>query len=219
MLIKFKGLLMACGLLVAVFPFRHLAVASQQRSVPSTEDYEQTLDLLFPQAPADLPGGHLEFALRFEPSHAAESEVVILWDRGEFHAIEYKVAKGNLLAKLIEQHDRNGKIDKGSAGKAIEVQSRYLKIAPERHKRLLSEFFGSLSRTAAAMNDAHKKAERDNGAIAVLDGTTYRLTYKGYPADVSLMFQDVSADSREKSKFEIVNWMNRIHEEVSKNEQ
>lgn len=219
MFIKGKSLLLACGFLVAVFPLRHPAVASQQSSVPSSEDYEQTLDLLFPQTPADLPDARLEFALRFEPSHGGESEVVILWDRGAFHAIEYTVTKGNLWTTLIAQRDRNGRIDKSSAAKAIEVRKKHLRITPERHEQLLSEFFDSFSKTAAAMNDAHKKAEQNNGAIAVLDGTTYRLTYRGYPADISLMFQDVSANSRQDSRFELIDWMNRIHEELSTSEQ
>lgn len=218
MIWKTRFLLLLYGLLAMMFPPVHRPAAPQHQGVPSTEDYEQTLDLLFPQSPADFPDAHLEFALRFEPSQAAESEIIVLWDRAGVHAIEYTVTKGNVWATLIEQRDRSGKIDKSSAPKAIEVRRKHIKITPERHKQLLSEFFDSLRDTAVAMNDAHKKTEQDNGAIAVLDGTTYRLTYRGYPADISLLFQDVNANSLEKSRFKIIDWMNRIREEVNKNQ-
>ena len=126
------------------------------------------------------------------------------------------VTKGNLWATLIEQRDRNGKIDESSAAKAIEVHRRHVRIPPERHKELLSEFFGSLYETAAQMRDANKKAEQDNGATVVLDGATYRLTYSGYPADISLVFQDINPSSAQKSRFKVIDWMNEVHEEINK---
>jgi hypothetical protein len=214
MSLKIRFLLLSCGFLGALFsPNDQAAVANQ--NAPSTEAYERTLDLLFPGTPADLPDAHVEFALRFEPSNAAESEVVILSTRGAFHAIQYTVTKGNVWATLIEQRDRNGKIDESSAAKAIEVHRKHVRITLQHHKELLSEFFGSLYETAVQMRDANQ----DNDATVVLDGATYRLTYSGYPADISLVFQDVNPNSAQKSRFKIINWMNQIHEEVSKNQE
>lgn len=177
------------------------------------ETYEEVLNILFPvDTIAPLPYG---FVLRFKPSFASESQIVVNNNFGNTEVIEYKSLDGNIYEKLNEIYEKTGVNDAEELAKRIRISRRVINTPPLTTKRWREGIYKYL----ASAGDFESKLIKENmkSVPQAIDGTSYLLWYKG---NSNFTFQhDGGTEPHSlisRNENPLVNWMKQIKKEVNK---
>ncbi len=186
----------------------HTLETPKSRPVISNETYEAVLEIVFPRETA------CDYVLRFEPTLAPESQIVIRRSRGKTEAIEYTSLSGNIYRKLDRLKAKGASEDAMEMAKAIRVRKRTVEV-PLNYESLWRSNF-SISNEASKKLLEERRAEEAQGIGTVpLDGTLYVIWrgQNGHDAFFRQWDHEVS-DHEVTGEFQLVQWMNNIRRDV-----
>ncbi len=177
-------------------------------------DYEKVLDLVFMgYMPEDKNAD--QFILRFEPSRQPESFLTITWKQDNVSVMQCVAANGQVWAMLNGTLNHTGTIDKEAAAKSVQVKCGELRVSHNQGDLWRSRFFAALTESGSVMALRNAEHQSTGKVIVTLDGTTYRIAYWGYPADISLTFQDFEVGGPSAhSPVKLVRWAGAIEREI-----
>jgi hypothetical protein len=189
----------------------------QQRAQPVIENaiYEKTLDLLFPEGES-LPKDIISVTvLRFEPSFAPESEIVLKETFETSEIVFYKATEGNIYQRLNALVQGAVARDPESLAKKVEVSTKRITSSRTLLRKWNSAMFEDLRLSTKTLDDLGER-ERAGTASFPLDGTVYILKYCQGTSTLSLKLYDVEIDRPNATpQFRIVQWMNTVRDYVN----
>jgi hypothetical protein len=181
--------------------------------VVSQDTYRRVLDIVFPR---DDVNRDYDFVLRFEPSFAPESQIVVRRMAGRFEVTEYTSLSGNIYRQLNRVVAHGGKEEPGEMAKLIQVRKRLIEVSDNRVKQWRGSLANSIGASMKVLEQRAVEAERGVGTIT-LDGTFYRLWYDQVGSQISFYLLDHEISNREVTgNLELARWMNALRLNVQK---
>jgi len=181
----------------------------------SEETYKQVLDLLFPMDV--LKDNNFEFAwvLRFSPSEAADSQIIIIKRAGGIEVTESLSLDGNVYAKLTETLERTGSGDAVKMAKQIRIRKRVVSVRPSLVQYWLDDFARSVN-VLIGTNKTEVAGQPGTG-IVFLHGTSYDLKYEAGAIEVyySVLGPEIGEASIPKT-LPLERWMNGVRREIKR---
>src|SRR6266705_5545713 len=159
--------------------------------VISHKTHERVLDIVFEQ---DRVKWDYDLVLRFEPTFAPESQIVIKRRVDKTEVVEYTSVSGNIYRKL-NSWKANGRMeDAVEMAKLIQVMKRLIEIPNDEidWRRGLVESIGP---SMKVLEERRLQYEKGVGAIA-LDGTFYSLWYNQVGSHLSFTLLDHEISDR-----------------------
>jgi hypothetical protein len=179
----------------------------------SHETHERVLDIVFEREKADRD---YDFVIRFEPSSAAESQIVVRRVSGKIELVEYSSLSGNIYSKLDGMMARGGKEDPVEMAKLIQVRKRVIEVPPAQIMLWRRALADSVATSIRTLDQRIVEAEKGTGTVAV-DGTFYHLWYDQVGSHISFSLLDQEVNDREVTgELALVRWMNSVRLNVAK---
>jgi hypothetical protein len=181
--------------------------------VISRETYERVLDTVFQR---DEANRDYDFVLRFEPTIAPESQIVIKRAGRKTVVVEYMSLSGNIYRKLDNIMANGGKEDAVEMAKLVQVRKRLVEV----REAQVRQWRGSLPEMMAAsmklLEQRSAEAAKGIGTITI-DGTFYSIWYDQVGTHMSIGVWDHEVSNREiTGELELVRWMNAVRRDVEK---
>ena len=208
-----RGVPVLIAFLVGVSQSQQMSPAIQSAKVVDRQVYEKVLDAVFRQHEPTNQNVD-QFILRFEPSRQPEFLLTIAWHGNDVSVVECKASNGQIWAMLNDMLNRNGVIDTDAVIKSVRIDCRNQLVSRTKADLWRTNFFSALTKTTATMYVKNEEHQSTSRVLATLDGTTYRIRYCGYPADISLTFQDIEVGAEGRSTFQVIDWVRDIHKAV-----
>ena len=181
--------------------------------VISRETYERVLDTVFQR---DEANRDYDFVLRFEPSTAPESQIVIKRAAGKTQVVEYTSLSGNIYRKLDNMKANGGKEDSVEMAKLVQVRKRLLEAPEAQVNQWRSSLPGMMAASMKLLEQRSAEAASGIGTITI-DGTFYSLWYDQVGTHMSIGVWDHEVSNREiTGELEVVRWMNAVRRDVEK---
>ncbi len=212
-----------CFLLVVTLLFHFSAAGS--RTSPSAQDppkshrmitretCERVLDIVFQHEEATRD---YDFVLRFEPSFAPESQIVIKRAVGKTQVIESTSLSGNIYQKLENIMANGGKVDVAETAKLFQVRKRLLEIPDAQANQWRRSLPGMMAASMKLLEQRSAEAVKGIGTIT-LDGSFYSIWYDQVGSHLSMGVWDHEVSNREiTGELELVQWMNAVRLDVAK---
>jgi hypothetical protein len=181
--------------------------------VISRKTYERVLDTMFQR---DETNRDYDFVLRFEPSNAPESQIVIKRAAGKTQVVEYTSLSGNIYRKLDNIMANGGREDAVEMAKLVQVRKRLVEVRDAE----VNQWRGRLPEMMAASMKLleQRSAEAASGiGTTTIDGTFYSLWYDQGGSNIFFRALDHEVSSREPTgELELVQWMNAVRLDVAK---
>ncbi|HLG17756.1 MAG TPA: hypothetical protein VJH03_25150 [Blastocatellia bacterium] len=212
-----------------LLPFQLTAVAFQPGSlvqeplkthkVVSSQTYEHVLDMVFPRNEANPD---YDLVLRFEPSFAPESQIVvkspIVVERtvGKVEVVEYTSLSGNIYRRLNSVMANGGREDAAEMARLVEVQKRVIEVPIAQVRQWRATLADSVGASMKSLEQRSVDAETGVGTIT-LDGTFYSLWYDQVGSHISFRLLDHEVSNRQVSGvLKLVRWMNTVRRDIEK---
>lgn len=187
--------------------------ALNKYKVVSEGTYTRVLDSVFPR---DQAKGDYGFALRFKPSFAPESQIVIRRALNKVEVVEYTSLSGNIYRNLDSIMAHGGKEDAVEMAKLIQVKRRSIEVPIAQVKMWHSSLLNSISASVKTFKQRGEESERGIGTLR-LDGTFYDLWYNQGIGDISFSVYDQEISDREVTgELKLVRWMNTVRLDIGK---
>jgi len=181
--------------------------------VISRKTYERVLDTVFQR---DEANRDYDFVLRFEPSIAPESQIVIKRAAGKTQIIEYTSLSGNIYRKLDNIMANGGKEDIAEMAKLVQVRKRLVEVRDAQVNQWRGSLPGMMAASMKLLEQRSAEAARGIGTITI-DGTFYTLWYDQVGSHLSIGVWDHEVSNREiTGELELVQWMNVVRRDVEK---
>ena len=179
----------------------------------SHETHERVLDILFQR---DEANRDYDLVLRFEPSFAPESQIVVRTAANKVEVVEYASLSGNIYRQLDSVMAHGGKEDPVEMAKLIQVRKRLIEVSHAQAKQWRRSLAVSVAASIKTLERRSVESERGIGTIA-LDGTFYHLWYDQVGSHLSFSLLDHEASDRGVTgELELVRWMNSVRLNVAK---
>ena len=203
--------------LIVLLPFQVSAVGLQSGSLSqeplktyklvSRETCERVLDIVFQR---DQANWDYDFVLRFEPSFAPESQIVVRKAANRVEVVEYTSLSGNIFMKLNSVMAHGGKEDPVEMAKLIQVRKRMIEVPNTQVRQWRRRLADSISASIKRLEQRSVEAERGIGTITI-DGTFYNLWYDQVGSHISFKLLDHEVSNNEVTgELELVRWMNSV---------
>jgi hypothetical protein len=190
---------------------------SPPSSVSLTEQaYDQVLDRIFPREL--FAGRNLAYTmiLRFTPSFAAESQLVIRVGLDKsVEARLYAVERRSAADTAEEYVKRTGQQDIVKIAAAIEVTERRLQVDFQEVERWHSQLYDALDSSVRELKRSAAEYLKSGTVDVVLDGTTYDLWYAQGTLESHWRYVDVDANGREVV-VPLTRWLNMVRSAAQK---
>lgn len=184
----------------------------KSHKVVSGETHERVLDIVFQLDEADR---NYDFILRFEPSFAPESQIVIKSEGGKTSVVEYTSLSGNIYRKLNSVMANGGKENVVEMAKLIEVRKRVVEVQAAQAALWRTSFADSIGATVKVLEERREEAARGIGTITI-DGTFYSLWRDQDGSRISTGVWDHEVSNREVTgELKLVQWMNTLRRDVA----
>lgn len=185
----------------------------QSYKVISKETYERVLNTVFPR---DGEGRGYDFILRFEPSFAPESQIIIRSTANKVEMLEYTSLSGNIYKKLNSVVAQGGKEDVVAMAKLIQVRKRLIDVPIAQSKKWRRSLVDSFDSSMKILEQRNNEAARGVGTIT-LDGTFYNFWYDQAGSHISFNILDEEVSDYEVTGIlKLVQWMNSVRMDVAK---
>lgn len=185
--------------------------------VVSSETYERVLDIVFSR---NEPTQNYDFVLRFKPSFAPESQILVktpIIFKGAVDKVEvvtYTSLSGNIYGVLNSTMAHGGKEDPVEMAKLIQVQKRVIEVPIARVRQWRRNLAAAFGASMKRLELRAAESERGIGTITI-DGTFYDLRYDQVGSHISFSVLDHEVSNREVTGgLEIVRWMNTLRRDV-----
>jgi hypothetical protein len=182
----------------------------------SPEEYNRVLGLVFRSA---LPSGKdsvFSIIVRFRPSSAPESQIVIRQGRGLTGDVEYLTAEQNINATINEALQVTPEARPEVLARKVRVQRHSLNLSAARLFEIQSELFDSLKETMTALRSAGRTTHENGDVMVMLDGESYELWYEQGMTRLSGFFSASEADlSATPNGRTIGAWARALREELA----
>lgn len=181
--------------------------------VVSRETHERVLNIVFQR---DEASRDYDFVLRFEPSFAPESQIVVRTAANKVEVVEYASLSGNIYRKLDSVMANGGKEDPVEMAKLIQVRKRLIEVSHAQVAQWRRSLADSVAASMKALERRSVESARGIGTIT-LDGTFYHLWYDQVGSHLSFGLLDHEVRDREVTgELELVRWMNSVRLNVGK---
>lgn len=181
--------------------------------VVSHETHERVLDILFQR---DEANRDYDFILRFAPSFAPESQIVVKRRFGKAEVVEYTSLSGNIYGKLNNVMANGGKEDAAEMAKLVQVKKRVIEVPTAQVRQWRKSLANSIGATMKALEQRDIEDERGNGTITI-DGTFYYFWYTQVTGDISFNLLDHEiSDRKVTGLLALVRWMNTVRLDIGK---
>jgi hypothetical protein len=190
---------------------------SRSYPVVSHDTHERVLDALFLP---DQASAFDDFVLRFEPSFAPESQIiikaptVISGKSVGVQVVEYSSLSGNIYVKLGAMLAQGAKEDPVEMAKLFQVRKRTIQIPMAQVKQWRSTLTSSINRSMKILEQRAKESEQGTETITI-DGTFYELWFNQVASQIHFRLLDQEVSNREVTGvLPIVRWMNALRREI-----
>jgi hypothetical protein len=181
--------------------------------VISRETYERVLDTVFQR---DEANRDYDFVLRFEPSIAPESQIVIKRSAGKTQVVEYTSLSGNIYRKLDNIMANGGKEDAVEMAKLVQVRKRLVEVRDAQGNQWRGSLPGMMAASMKLLEQRSAEAASGIGTTTI-DGTFYSLWYDQGGSSIFFRALDHEVSNREISgELDLVRWMNAVRRDVEK---
>ena len=179
----------------------------------SHETHERVLDIVFER---DEANREYDFVLRFEPSSAPESQIIVKKAIGTFEVTEYRSSSGNIYSKLNSLMAQGSKEDAVEMAKLVQVEKSVIEVPTEQVRQWRRSLANAIGGSMKTLEQRAVEAERGVGTIT-LDGTFYCLVYDQIGDHFSIRLLDHEVSNQEVTgQLELVRWMNAVRLDVAK---
>jgi len=176
--------------------------------VISQETYRRVLDIVFP------PTESYKYILRFEPSFAPESQIIINTQGAKTEVVELTSLSGNIYAKLDRLKADGASEDAIAMARLIQVRKRTIEVPPHVASRWFSTFSDSQVASLKLLEERQEEEARGTGTM-VIDGTLYSI-WNHTSRDAFFREWDYEINDQEVSgEFQLVKWMNSVRRDIS----
>ena len=183
------------------------------RKVISRETYARVVDMVFPR---DGEGHGHDFILRFEPSFAPESQIVVRNAVNKIEVLEYTSLSGNIYKKLNSVVAHGGEEDAVAMAKLIQVRKRLVEVPITQALQWRDGFADSVGNSIKTLEQRSAEAAKGVGTVTI-DGTFYSLWYDPEGSHISISVWDHEISDREiTGELRLVRWMNAVRRDVEK---
>ncbi len=219
--IRVIGLLLTVTLLVIIQTMTLNAqcdkTSPKSSSVVSQKTYDRVLDILFPRQPSTLEYVDFSIAIRFHPSFAPKSQIVISKFKNKVEVTEYKSLNGNISDNLNQILAKNCKEDAEAMAKQIKIEKKTKVVSLAKVNEWHNNFLTSLGDSLNVIKQRSRKFDETGEVTVILDGVTYQLWYENNSNKIELSFYDEEIDdSSITGDSPVVQWMNKVRLELQK---
>lgn len=181
--------------------------------VVSHQTHERVLDILFQR---DEANRDYDFILRFLPSFAPESQILVKRRVGKVEVVEYTSLSGNIYDKLNNTMSNGGREDAAEMAKLVQVRKRVIEVPTAQVRKWRESLANSVGATMKTLEQRDIEGERGKETITI-DGTFYYFWYTQVTGDISFNLLDYEVNNRKaEGELALVRWMNAVRLDVQK---
>lgn len=185
--------------------------------VVSQKTHDEVLDILFPRDSPKPSDYDFFFVMRFQPSFADESQIVVRKFKNVVEVTQYKSLSGNIYVGLNKILAKTCRENAEEMAEQFKVEKKAITFSRAKIEQWHNGLLLSLSRSFGVFGQRVRQLDKDDSVKIALDGTNYQLWYMQNGDEISLELYDAEInDSRDKGIFPVVRLMNNIRRQIQK---